>query len=222
MDILKDASATAIYGSRGANGVVLITTKKGKAGEPVISVGASVGLSNLREKPKVLSAAQFREALQYYTPSEAADADFGSNVDAFDAITRTAGTQNYYADVSGGTKHGKYRVSGGFMDQKGIVIGSELKKYTTNFTGNFRFLENRRLGLDFSLFYTQINIISRKYNISVARRVYFYTFQNRQSSFRSYSSLHRIYNLHKLRFITHNFHLPLLLRYNLFHTFLFT
>lgn len=157
MDILKDASATAIYGSRGANGVVLITTKKGKAGEPVISVGASVGLSNLREKPKVLSAAQFREALQYYTPSEAADADFGSNVDAFDAITRTAGTQNYYADVSGGTKHGKYRVSGGFMDQKGIVIGSELKKYTTNFTGNFRFLENRRLGLDFSLFYTQIN-----------------------------------------------------------------
>ncbi|MCH5596735.1 SusC/RagA family TonB-linked outer membrane protein [Niabella ginsengisoli] len=167
MDILKDASATAIYGSRGANGVVIITTKKGKIGDPVLSVGASSGISNMREKPKVLDAAGFREALAYYTPEEAANADFGSNVDAFKEITRSAVTQNYYADVSGGSANGKYRLSGGYLNQQGIIIGSQLKKYTTNFTGNYKFLENKRLGLDFSLFFTQLNNQYAPINVGV-------------------------------------------------------
>ena len=157
MDILKDASATAIYGSRGANGVVIITTKKGKEGPPVLSVGASGGVSNMREFPDVLDAGRFREALQYYTPTEAANADFGTSEDAFKAITRDAVTQNYYADVSGGTEHGKYRLSGGYLNQNGVIRTSQLKKYTANFTGNFRFLENKRLGVDFSLFLTQMD-----------------------------------------------------------------
>ncbi|MGJ1432182.1 SusC/RagA family TonB-linked outer membrane protein [Sphingobacterium spiritivorum] len=157
MDILKDASATAIYGSRGANGVVIITTKKGKIGSPEVSVGASTGISSMREYPDVLTAARFREALNYYTPSEVANADFGAEEDAFKAITRSAVTQNYYADVSGGTEHGKYRLSGGYLNQNGIIKGSQLKKYTANFTGNFRFLENKRLGLDFSVFLTQMD-----------------------------------------------------------------
>ncbi|TDS12375.1 SusC/RagA family TonB-linked outer membrane protein [Sphingobacterium paludis] len=157
MDILKDASATAIYGSRGANGVVIITTKKGTPGEPKISLGASAGLSGMREYPDVLDAARFREALNYYTPGEIANADFGGNEDAFRAITRQAVTQNYYGDVSGGTENGKYRLSGGYLNQNGVIIGSQLKKYTGNFTGNFRFLENKRLGLDFSLFVTQLD-----------------------------------------------------------------
>lgn len=157
MDILKDASATAIYGSRGANGVVIITTKKGKVGSPELSVGASAGVSTMREFPDVLDAARFREALKFYTPSEAADSDFGGNEDAFKAITRKAITQNYYADVAGGTEHGKYRLSGGYLNQNGIIRGSQLKKYTGNFSGNFRFLENKRLGLDFAVFLTQMD-----------------------------------------------------------------
>jgi len=157
MDILKDASATAIYGSRGANGVVIITTKKGKIGSPEISIGASTGISSMREFPDVLNAAKFREALNYYTPSEVTSSDFGGSEDAFKAITRNAVTQNYYADVSGGTEHGKYRLSGGYLNQNGIIIGSQLKKYTANFTGNFRFLESKRLGLDFSVFLTQMD-----------------------------------------------------------------
>ncbi|MCT1530512.1 SusC/RagA family TonB-linked outer membrane protein [Sphingobacterium daejeonense] len=157
MDILKDASATAIYGSRGANGVVIISTKKGNAGSPVIQIGASAGISGMREYPDVLDAARFREALEYYTPGEIAEADFGGNEDAFKAITRQALTQNYYGDVSGGTDHGKYRLSGGYLNQNGVINGSQLKKYTGNFTGNFNFLENKRLGLDFSLFLTQLD-----------------------------------------------------------------
>lgn len=157
MDILKDASATAIYGSRGANGVVIITTKKGKVGSPEVSVGASAGVSTMREYPDILNASRFREALKYYTPNEVDDADFGGNEDAFKAITRKAITQNYYADVAGGTEHGKYRLSGGYLNQNGIIRGSQLKKYTANFSGNFRFLENKRLGLDFGLFLTQMD-----------------------------------------------------------------
>ncbi|WP_343563914.1 SusC/RagA family TonB-linked outer membrane protein [Sphingobacterium sp.] len=157
MDILKDASATAIYGSRGANGVVIITTKKGKEGSPEVSIGASTGVSTMREYPDVLNASRFREALKYYTPNEVDDADFGGNEDAFKAITRKAVTQNYYADVAGGTEHGKYRLSGGYLNQNGIIRGSQLKKYTANLSGNFRFLENKRLGLDFGLFLTQMD-----------------------------------------------------------------
>ncbi|MDR2281668.1 MAG: SusC/RagA family TonB-linked outer membrane protein, partial [Sphingobacterium sp.] len=157
MDILKDASATAIYGSRGANGVVIITTKKGKVGSPELSVGASAGISSMREFPDVLDAGRFREALKYYTPGDASTADYGGSEDAFKAITRNAVTQNYYADVVGGTEHGKYRVSGGYLNQNGIIKSSQLKKYTANVSGNFRFLENKRLGVDFAAFLTQMD-----------------------------------------------------------------
>src|SRR4030095_2243297 len=85
MDVLKDASATAIYGSRAAYGVVLITTKKGQSGQGKIDFGASVGFSSVMKKIEVLDAAQFRSALVYY--GEPATHDKGGNVDAFDEIT---------------------------------------------------------------------------------------------------------------------------------------
>src|SRR5690606_17920750 len=95
IDILKDASATAIYGSRGANGVVIINTKRGLAGDPTINVSTSLGISSLLRKPEVLNADQFREALHVYTPNDEETADLGGNVNAFDAITRTGITQNH-------------------------------------------------------------------------------------------------------------------------------
>lgn len=157
IDILKDASATAIYGSRGANGVVIITTKRAKSGEPTLNLGASGGMAKLLKKPDVLNASQFREAIQHYTPDDVATADFGQDVNAFDHIVRTAPTQNYYGDVTGGTENGRYRLSVGYLDQKGIIKTSDLKKYTANFSGNFKFLENKRLGLDFNILATQTN-----------------------------------------------------------------
>lgn len=157
MDILKDASATAIYGSRGANGVVIINTKRGVSGDPSINAVASVGISNLLRRPEVLSAGQFREATKFYTPADAAAADLGGDVDAFDAITRTAITQNHNLSVTGGNDRGRYRLSLGYLDQNGIIEGSNLKKYTANLTTSFKFLESKKLGLDFSLFFTQTN-----------------------------------------------------------------
>ena len=155
IDVLKDASATAIYGSRGANGVVIINTKSGNIGTPVITASASVGISDLLRKPEVLGADEFREALALYTPNDAADADFGGDVDAFDEIIQTAPTQNHNLAITGGNESGRYRLSLGYLNQDGIVKTSNLEKLTANLNGNFKFLESKRLGLAVNLLYTQ-------------------------------------------------------------------
>lgn len=156
MDILKDASATAIYGSRGANGVVIITTKRGQSGRPTLNASASTGFSNLLKKPEVLTADEFRQALQLYTPGDNGS-DHGGDVYAFDAITRSGLTQNYSIDVSGGTEEGRYRVSVGYFDQNGIIETSGMQKLTANVNSSFRFLDSKRLGLDVNLLATQTN-----------------------------------------------------------------
>ncbi len=152
MEILKDASATAIYGSRGANGVVLITTKRGKSGIPQIDAGASAGFSTVLKKLEVLSADEYRKALDDYGLTTG---DFGSSVDAWDAITQTALTQNYNVAVGGGNENGRYRLSAGYLNQEGVIRTSNLKKVTANLTSNFRFLESKKLGLDFNVLVTQ-------------------------------------------------------------------
>src|SRR5690606_25942574 len=153
MEILKDASATAIYGSRGANGVVLITTKRGQSGIPQIDAGASVGFSNVLKKLEVLNADEYRKALQDYNLGTSGD--FGGNVDAWDEITQTALTQNYNVAVGGGNETGRYRLSAGYLNQEGVIRTSNLKKITANLTSNFRFLESKKLGLDFNVMVTQ-------------------------------------------------------------------
>ncbi|WP_276503828.1 SusC/RagA family TonB-linked outer membrane protein [Terrimonas pollutisoli] len=154
IEILKDASATAIYGSRGANGVVIINTKRGKSGIPTVDVSASTGISNVLKKLEVLSAAEYRQALKDYSVTTG---DFGGNVDAFDEISRTGLTQNYNVAVGGGTDNGRYRLSVGYLDQEGIIKTSELKKITANLTSSFKFLESKKLGLDINVLVTQTN-----------------------------------------------------------------
>lgn len=156
IEILKDASATAIYGSRGANGVILITTKRGKSGAPSVDLSASAGLSNVAKKLEVLDAAEYRAIINdpfYNLPS----GDFGSDVDAFDEITQTALTQNYNVAVGGGTENGRYRLSVGYLDQEGVIKTSRLRKYTANLTTSFKFLESKKLGLDINVLTTQTN-----------------------------------------------------------------
>jgi len=154
MEILKDASATAIYGSRGANGVVIITTKRGKSGVPQLDVSASSGVSNVLKKLEVLNANEYRKALQDYGLTSG---DYGQSEDAWDAITRTALTQNYNVAIGGGTENGRYRLSAGYLDQQGVIESSELKKITANLTSSFRFLESKKLGLDLNVLVTQTN-----------------------------------------------------------------
>ncbi len=159
VDVLKDASATAIYGSRAAYGVVLITTKKGKTGQTKIDFGASVGFSSVMRKIDILDAGQFRQALTYYGLSNTNDK--GGNSDAFDEITQTGLVQNYNVGISGGNENAKYRFSLGALDQEGIVRKTGIKKYTADFSGQFKFLESKKLGLD-------LNIIPTHYTEDLA------------------------------------------------------
>jgi iron complex outermembrane receptor protein len=149
IDILKDASATAIYGSRAAFGVIQITTKKGQSGQPRIEFGTSVGVSSVLRRIDVLNASEFREALTYYGVSNANDK--GSNVDAFDAITQKGLVQNYNIGISGGNEFGRFRFSLSALDQEGIVRKTGIRKYTANISGQFRFLESKNLGLDINI-----------------------------------------------------------------------
>ena len=154
IEILKDASATAIYGSRGANGVILITTKRGTSGAPTLEVGASAGISKIMKRLEVLDATEYKQALSRYGLT---GGNYGGDVDALDAILRTAFVQNYNAAISGGNENGRYRVSASYLDQEGIVRESELKKFTANLTSNFRLLNNRKLGVDFNVLVTGTN-----------------------------------------------------------------
>lgn len=148
MDVLKDASATAIYGARGANGVVIITTKKGAVGAPRLDVNYSAGMSKLLKKLDVLNADEYRSALKQYS---LAGGDEGSSVDAMESILRTGTTHNVNVGISGGNENGVYRASFGLLDQQGIVKKTGLKKYTANLNGQYKLMENKRLGLDYSI-----------------------------------------------------------------------
>ncbi|MBX2889788.1 MAG: SusC/RagA family TonB-linked outer membrane protein [Saprospiraceae bacterium] len=152
IQVLKDASATAIYGSRGANGVIIITTKKGKSGTPTIDFNTSVGASSVLRKYDVLDGNEYRAVLRNYG---LADGDFGDNVDAFDEITRTGFVQNHGVSVTGGTTGGSYRFGLNYFDQGGIIKENDLKRLSANLSGSFSFLESKRLGLDIGLIASQ-------------------------------------------------------------------
>lgn len=125
IDILKDASSTAIYGARGANGVVLVTTKKGKKGESTITFDTYFGVSTIREKMDVLTADEFRA----YTRADGAKLlDKGASTDWQSEIFRSALTQNHALGLSGGSDKSSYHLSLGYLDQQGIIHNSGMKK----------------------------------------------------------------------------------------------
>ncbi|MGA0558414.1 SusC/RagA family TonB-linked outer membrane protein [Larkinella sp. VNQ87] len=140
IDVLKDASATAIYGSRGANGVVLITTKKGKAGFSTFNISSSLGISNLTRALPVFSADEFRRQV----PAVGGVLeDFGASTDWQKEITQTALTQNHNLSFSGGSEKLTYYGSFGLQQQEGILKNSQLNRYTGRINVSQKFLEDR-------------------------------------------------------------------------------
>ena len=134
IDILKDASATAIYGSRGAQGVVLITTKKGK-GKGTLDYGYSLGMSSITKKYDLLDAKAFAAA----NPSQ----NQGGDTNWQDELFRTAPTQQHNLSYGGGDATGNYRFSLGYLDQQGIVLTSGIKRYSVGFNGAKKFINNK-------------------------------------------------------------------------------
>lgn len=149
IDVLKDASGTAIYGSRGANGVVMITTKKGGSGPMKIEAGVSFGaFAGYMKRYDILDASQFKAALtKYNVPSSY---NGGTTTDALKAITQNNISQNYSISLSGGNESGKYSATFLAADNEGFLKKSALKKYMATFNGQYNFLD-KKLNLDFGL-----------------------------------------------------------------------
>ncbi|RYF04918.1 MAG: SusC/RagA family TonB-linked outer membrane protein, partial [Deltaproteobacteria bacterium] len=153
IDILKDASATAIYGSRGANGVVIITTKRGKAGRTNVTLDVYGGVQTIGHKVDLLNASQFAQlnneilinggqqpnnatiigAANATSPDYSNPDALGAGTDWQKEIFRAAGMQSYNLNISGGNEKTQYALGGGYFKQDGIIIGSDFNRYSARF-----------------------------------------------------------------------------------------
>lgn len=180
MDVLKDAASAAIYGSRAANGVILITTKKGKAGQSHVTFDAYYGVQNLAKKIDMLNAREYAQImneqhvnsggtisglpfdvnnLPAYTESGAADTDWLDEMFVEDAVT-----QNYTVGITGGSDHSNYALSFSYTDQEGIVGGadnSSYERYNARInTATHLFDKKLTIGENFTFSYVNKNGIS--------------------------------------------------------------
>lgn len=138
IDVLKDASATAIYGSRGANGVVMVTTKRGKSGDGKISVNANFSLQTPTNVPQMLNAAQYAQLSNEMmansgrntNPDWADPASLGTGTNWLGELLGTGRLQKYNVSYSGGNDKTNYYVSGGFLDQTGVVRNVGYRRFT--------------------------------------------------------------------------------------------
>lgn len=147
IEVLKDVSATAIYGTRGANGVIIITTKKGSHGKNNISYSGTFGWSKAAKTLDFLNAQQFTELYNELTPN-APRAAPTANYDWQDAALRTAFSQEHQISFTGGDEVSRYTISGGYKDQKGIIIGTDLKRYTGRINYERNILKNLLIGVN--------------------------------------------------------------------------
>jgi TonB-linked SusC/RagA family outer membrane protein len=145
IDVLKDASATAIYGSQGANGVVIITTKRGH-GDGTINLKVNYGIAESTHMPKFLNATQYAalnnqmlsEAGLGTNPDWANPELLGNGTDWVDAMFRTATLRNYTLSYSGGNDQSNYYFSGGYTDQDGIIESVGFQRITLQFNGDYK------------------------------------------------------------------------------------
>ena len=149
--VLKDASATAIYGSRASNGVIIITTKKGRSGQkPSVTYNGNVTLSTIQKKYEVMNASEYKQAL---TNLGIDTSGLGTaDTDWQDEIFRTAISTNHNVSIQGGLKNMPYRVSLGFEDNNGIVKTTWMKRFNTSINVAPTFLD-KHLNVNFTAKY---------------------------------------------------------------------
>jgi len=153
MSVLKDAASASIYGARAANGVVLITTKRGKANTPVISFSAYTGFSKLRKPIDVLNTSQYRALMDEILGPGTVDPAITTNTNWNKEVFGTGKIQSYQLAFSGGTDKSRYRISGNYLSNDGIVKPAKFDRYSL------------RLNLDNEVkswlrFTTNVNVLS--------------------------------------------------------------
>ncbi|WKZ63961.1 MAG: TonB-dependent receptor [Saprospiraceae bacterium] len=127
MDILKDASATAIYGARGANGVIIITTKKGASGTMTVNYSSTVGFKNAANLVRMANSAEYANYVSQATSGNVVDPGFST--DWYSEILRNAWYQSHSISLSGGSDKARYYISGGYLEDEGIVIDNKYKRF---------------------------------------------------------------------------------------------
>lgn len=170
ISVLKDASSTAIYGARGANGVILVTTKAGSAqaaSKPNITFKATAGFSMLPFKPDIMNATEFALYRQDYnffrdgSKTEVPVSDlsisdpfsYGKGTDWIDEITKIAPYQNYYLSIGGGSAKTKYFGSVSYTDNDGIILKTGEKRFTSTFSINHQLFKWMKIGYKMSFTY---------------------------------------------------------------------
>lgn len=152
IEILKDASATAIYGSRGANGVIMVTTKKGQSGKPKIEFNTSFSTQKEINRLDLLNASQFLDYVKEARPNVVSQ---GADTDWQDQIFRKGAIQNHQVSVAGGSDAVKYYVSGAYYDQKGVILNSDYNRFSI--TSNIDIQAAKRLKLGLNLFAQRVS-----------------------------------------------------------------
>lgn len=148
MTVLKDASATAIYGSRASNGVIIITTKKGKSGKPTVSFAANMYINSDAKRWKVLTGDQYRDLIDGLVSSGTINSEVLTvvgdyNTDWQDEILRTTVSSDYTLSISGSTGWLPYRVSASYTNSNGILINSAMDRTTVGVNLNPRFFDGK-------------------------------------------------------------------------------
>lgn len=171
IQILKDASATAIYGSRGANGVILISTNRGESGKPKMNISAYTGFTQMAKKFDVLNAQQYAEFYkiaydtynhpdrpypQQYTDS-VRNVYGNTNTDWQDLITQVGKTQNINLSVSGGGENSNFALSGNYYNESGILVDTDFERFTLRANSDFRVKEWFTIGESMSISRTTTN-----------------------------------------------------------------
>ena len=134
IEVLKDASSTAIYGSRGANGVIVVTTKRGSVGRPQVQISSEIGLSNFPKRFDIMNAYEYAQALEQMTDTRFSAEDMEAfrngtkGVDYQDLMLQRGISQDYKLSISGGSARNKYMVSGLFLNQTGMTAESKLRR----------------------------------------------------------------------------------------------
>lgn len=157
IDILKDASATAIYGARGANGVVLITTKRGRNGATQVNFETYYGVQEITKKLSVMNASEFASLEnQIYSPTVVYPdpSALGKGTDWQDLVYQKAPIQSHQLSISGGSDKTQFSLSGNYFDQEGIIIKSDFKRYSLRATIDHRINKRIKVGTSILSSYT--------------------------------------------------------------------
>ena len=183
MEVLKDASATAMYGSRGANGVIIVTTKQGTEGKAVVNFTASEGFQFNNSSFEMANATEYATLLNEALvntggkPKFDDPASLGKGTNWFDEIFRVASVRDYQLSVSGGSEKVRYNLSAGYYQQDGIITGNTYNRFTLRANNSYKISKRLTIGHNLSASFSHKKnensaVVKAAYTISPVKRPY--------------------------------------------------